>query len=130
LVRRAYIVESYLEEAPFEEFHNDVEMGRATPSMGLIDSICIELLDSMPISSPFLPNLPSPLHAFHESLGDIRGPHPLFDPYCAYLEDVPRKMTWSTFFGHAFDFSMALTLFKRPLTLFAPPLLVLLVTSF
>ena len=52
------LVESYLEEAPFEEFSDDVEMGSATPSMELIDSICTEPLDSTPISSPFLPIIP------------------------------------------------------------------------
>ena len=107
------------------EFHDDVEMGRATHSMGLIGSICTELLDSMPISYPCLPILPSPLRAFHKSLGDIRRPHPLFDSYCTYLEDVPRKITWSTFFARAFDFSIVFDEFKRALTLFAPFLLVL-----
>ena len=91
------LVEPYLEEAPFEEFHDDVRMGRVIPSMGLIGSICAELLDSTPISSLFLPTLPSLLHALHKSLSDIRGSYPLFDPYCAYLEDAPRKITWSTF---------------------------------
>jgi len=59
------------------------------------------------------------LHAFHKSLGDIRGYHPIFDPHCAYLEDVPRKIMWSTFFDHVFDFSMAFGKFKRPLTFLA-----------
>jgi len=31
---------------------------------------------------------------------------------------------WSTFFDHDFDFSMVFDEFKRPLTLFAQPLLV------
>jgi len=64
------------------------------------------------------------LHAFHESLGDIRGYNPSFDPYCAYLEDMPRKIMWSPFFDHTFDFSMAFDEFKRPLTLFASPFIV------
>ena len=36
------------------------------------------------------------------------------------LIDVTRKIMWSTFFDHAFDFSMVFDEFKRPLTLFAP----------
>jgi len=64
------------------------------------------------------------VHAFHESLGDIRGYNPFFDPYCAYLEAVLRKIRWSTFFDHNFDFSMAFDEFKRPLTLFAPSFIV------
>ena len=107
-----------------EEFNDNVKMGSATPSMGLIDSICTELLDSMPIKSPFLPTIPSHVHVFHESLGDIRGSHLLFDPYCAYLEDLPRTVMWNTFFDHAFDFSMSFNKFKRAPTLFAPSLLV------
>jgi len=118
------LVESYLEEAPFEEFSDDVEIGSATPSIGLLDSICVEPLDSMPMSSSFLPITPSHLHTFHESLGDIRGSPPLFDPYCTYREDSPRKVMWTTFFDHAFDFSIAFDEFKRALTLFAIFLLV------
>ena len=64
------------------------------------------------------------MHAFHESLGDIRGYYLSFDPYCAYIENVPRKIIWSTFFDHTFDFSMAFNEFKRPLTLFGASFLV------
>ena len=64
------------------------------------------------------------MHAFCESLGEIRGYYPPFDPYCPYLEDVPRKIMWNPFFDHAFDFSMAFDEFKRPLTLFALSFLV------
>jgi len=88
------------------------------------DLICTEPLDSMPISSPLLPTTPSHIHAFYESLGDGRGSHPSFDPYCAYLEDIPGKIMWSTFFDHTFNFFMAFDEFKRPLTLLAPSLLV------
>jgi len=59
------------------------------------------------------------LCAFLDSLGDIRGYHPSFDPYYAYLEDVPRKNMWSPFFDHTFDFSMAFDEFKRPVSLVA-----------
>ena len=72
-----------------------------------------------PTSSPLPPTIPSHLHAFHESLGNIKGYNPSLDPYCAYLEDLPRKIMWSTLFDHTFDFSIAFDEFKRPLTLFA-----------
>ena len=101
------LVEPCLEEAHFQEFCSDNVMGNAAPSIGLIHSICSESLDLAPILSPLLPTTPSQVHAFYECLGDLRGSHPSFDPYCAYLEDVPGEMMWSTFFGHAFDFSMA-----------------------
>ena len=65
-------------------------------------------------SPALLPTSPTQLHAFHESLGDLIGSHLSFDPYCAYLEDVPSENMWSTFFDHAFDFSMAFDAFKRP----------------
>jgi len=64
------------------------------------------------------------LHAFQESLGAISGVHPSFNPYCAYLADLPRKITWSTFFDYDPDFSMAFDTFKMALTLFAISLLV------
>ena len=46
------------------------------------------------------------------------------DPYCAYLEDMPRKITWSTFFDHTSDFSMTFDEFKRTRTLFVVSFLV------
>jgi len=82
------LVEPHLQEAPFAEFCGDV-MGTDTPSIEHTNPICNEPLDLTPTSSPLLPTTPSHLHAFHESLGDIRGYNPSFDPYCAYLEDVP-----------------------------------------
>jgi len=102
----------------------DIMLDSDTPSIMHIDPICSELFDSTPISSPLPPTTPSYMHTFHESLGDIRGYSPSVDPYCAYLEDVPRKIMWSTFFDHTFDFSMVFGKFKRPLTLFAPSFLV------
>jgi len=47
------LVEPLCEEAPFEEFCGDGVMGSATPNIMHTDSICTELLDSTPISSPF-----------------------------------------------------------------------------
>jgi len=117
-------VESHLEEALFKELCDDSLVVGAAHSIDHIDQICTEPLDSTLISFPLLPSTPAHLHAFHESLDDISGFHPSFDPYCAYLEDVPRKIMWSTFFDHDFDFSMAFDEFKRALTLFALALLV------
>jgi len=118
------LVEPCPKEAPFEELCGDIVMGSATPGIGLIDPICIKPLYLTPTSSPSLPTTPSYVHAFHASLCDIRGYNPSFDPYCAYLEDVPRKIMWIPFFEHAFDISMAFDEFKKPLTLFAPSFLV------
>jgi len=113
------LVEPYCEETPFEEFCDDIVMVSDTPSIGHTDLMCTKPLDLNPTSSPLLPTNPSHLHAFHKSLGDIRGSHPTFDPYCTYMEDVPRQIMWSIFFDHAFDFSMAFGKFKKPLTFLA-----------
>ena len=118
------MVEPYLKEAPFEELCDDSLVIGAAPSIDHISPICTDPLELTPISSPLLSTTPSHLHAFYEFLGDIRGYNPSLDPYCAYLEDVPRKITWNTFFDHDFDFSMTFDEFKRALTLFAPSLLV------
>jgi len=99
-------------------------MGGITLSIGVINPICNESLNLTPISSPLPPTTPSYMHAFHDFLGDIRGYSASFDPYCAYLKGLPRKIMWSTFFDHTFDFSMAFDEFKRPLTLFASSFLV------
>jgi len=97
---------------------------RDTRIIGHTDSICSELLDSTPISSPLPPTTASYVHAFHEFLGDIIGCFSSFGPYCAYLEDVPRKIMWSPFFGHAFEFFLPFHELKRSLTLFASSFLV------
>jgi len=72
------LIKPCLEEAPFEEPCGDIVMGSSTPNTGLIDLICIKPPDSTPISSPLPPTTPSFMHAFHESLGDIRAYHPFF----------------------------------------------------
>jgi len=113
------LVEPHLEEAPLKELCGDLVMGTDTPSIGPTDPIGNEPIDLIPPSSPLPPTIPSHLHALHESLCDIKGYNRSLGPYCAYLEDVLRKITWSTFFDHTFDFSMAFDEFKRPLTLFA-----------
>ena len=86
------LVESHLEEAPFEELCDDSLVVGAVPNIDHIDPICTKPLDSTPTSSPLLPANPSPCHAFHESLGNISGFHSSVDAYCTYLEDVPRKI--------------------------------------
>ena len=107
------MVEPYLEEASFEELCDDSLVVGAAPSIDHINPICSEPLDLTPISSPLLPTTSSHLHAFHESLRDTRGCNPSLDPCRAYPEDVPRKIMWSTFFDHNFDFSIAFDKFKR-----------------
>ena len=118
------MVKPYFEEAPFKDLCDDSLVVCAAPTIEHIETICAEQLDLTPISSPLLPTTPSHLHAFHESLGDLRGYNPSLDPYCAYLEDMPRKIEWTTFFDYYFDFSMAFDKFKITLTLFATSLLV------
>jgi len=86
------LVKPCLEEAPFEELYGDIVLCSTTPSIRLIDPIYNEALDLTPISCPLPPTTPSHLHAYHESLRDIRGYNPFFDVYCACLEDVPRKI--------------------------------------
>jgi len=98
------MVEPHLEDAPFVQFCVDIVMGTHTPSIEYTDPICNEPLDLTLTLFPLLPITPSHLHAYPESLGDIRGYNPSFDPYCAYLEDVPRQIMWTTFFDHTFDF--------------------------
>jgi len=115
-LRELTLIAPCLKEAPFEECCGDIVMGSTTPSIGLIVPICNE-------SSPLLPSTPSHLYAYHESLADITRYNPSFNPYFAYPEDMHRKIMWTTFFGHTFDFSMAFDEFKRPLTLFAPSFL-------
>jgi len=107
------LVAPYLEEAPSVEFCGDIVMRSTTPSIGLINPICSEPLELTPTSSLLPPTTPSPAHAFRESLSDRRGYYPSFDPYCAYLEDMPRKIMSNTLFDHTFDFSMVFGKFKR-----------------
>jgi len=53
------------------------------------------------------------------SLGYFNGCDASINPCCKYLVDKPRKIISSTFFDLSLDFSKALTLLKRVLTLFA-----------
>ena len=113
------MAEPYLEKAPLEELCDDSLVVGAAPSIDHIEAICTEPLDSTPISSPLLSTMPPHLHAFHESLGDIRGCNPSLDPYCAYVEDMPRKIEQTTFFDYYFNFSMAFDKYKRAPIFFA-----------
>jgi len=115
---------SSVEEAPFEELCDDSLVVHVAHNIEHIDPICTEPLDLTPISSLLLPTTFSHLHAFHESPGDIRGYNPSLDPSCAYLEDMPRKIEWTTSFDYYFNFSMAFGKYKTALTLFAQFLLV------
>jgi len=53
------------------------------------------------------------------SLDCFSGFNASFDPYYIYLEDLPRKITWTTLFNHSYDFSMAIDKVKRIPILFA-----------
>jgi len=101
------------------ELCGDMVMGSAAFSIGLINSICTQLLNLTPTSFPLFPTTSSYVHAYHDPLGHITAYNHSFDPYYEYLQDMPRKIIWSLFIDHAFDFSMAFDEFKRPLTLFA-----------
>jgi len=74
------------------ELCDDIVVGSDTPSIEHIDPICSKPFHSTPIPSPLPLTTPFYMHAFHESLGDPRVYNPSFDPYCANLEDVPRKI--------------------------------------
>jgi len=88
----------------------------------------------IPHVSP-LPSLPSPSLKCHSliaidyhdvlkgrvsncirSLGTFKGYNPPFDPFHDYLVDRPRKIIWTTFFGHSLDFSRAYDTIMRALT--------------
>jgi len=52
------------------------------------------------------------------SLGYFRGYDPSIGPYCVCLEDFPRKITWTTFFNHFYNFFMGFDKVKRILNPF------------
>jgi len=58
------------------------------------------------------------------SLGYLRGYDPSIDPYCVSLEDLPRKITWTTFFNPSYDFSMIFDKVKRMLNVFGTILVI------
>jgi len=89
----------------------------------------------MPHVSP-LPSLPSPSLKCHSlialdyhdvlkgkvtdcirSLGTFEGYDPPFDPFHDYQVDMPRKIIWTTFFDHSFDFSKTYDTIMRALTI-------------
>ena len=85
------LTEPYLAKVLFDESCGDDVMVTA-PSTGYVNSIPTKPLPLTPVSSALLPSTHSHLHASHESLGDIRGSHPSFDPYCAHPKDMTRKI--------------------------------------
>jgi len=50
------------------------------------------------------------------SLGTFQGYDPPFDPFHDYLVDMPRKIIWTAFFDHSFDFSEAYDTIMRALS--------------
>ena len=47
------------------------------------------------------------------SLGCFSGFNASLDPYYIYLENLPRKVMWTTFFNHSYDFSVGIYKVKR-----------------
>jgi len=111
-------------ESSFEELYSDDVRAGAAPSIEYISPVCTESLNLVSISFPFLPTSPSHLHAFREFVGNIRGYNTSFTPYCAYLEEMPRKIDYTTFFDYSLYFSMAFDKCKRAFTFFAMILIV------
>ena len=52
------------------------------------------------------------------SLGYFSGYNASIDPYRVSLEDFLRKIAWTTFFNHSYDFSMRFDKVKRMLNVF------------
>ena len=52
------------------------------------------------------------------SLGNFKGSYPSIDPYCVYLENLPRIVMWTTLFTPSYDFSKAIDKVKRILVVF------------
>ena len=61
------------------------------------------------------------------SLGYFSGFNASLDSYYMCLEDLPRKIMWSTFFNPSYDFAKAIAKFKRILILFCA---ILVITSY
>jgi len=53
------------------------------------------------------------------SLGYFEGKDLSTDPYCVCLEDLPRKVIWTTFFNHSCNFSKTFSKVKRILIIFS-----------
>ena len=66
------MIEPFFEEAPFEELCGEGMVVNAGPSFEHTDLTCIESLELTPISSPCFSMTPYHLHAYYESLCDIR----------------------------------------------------------
>jgi len=61
------------------------------------------------------------------SLGYFKGCDPSIDPYCVCLRDLPKKITWTTFFNPSYDFSKVIDKVKRMLNVFGT---ILVITSY
>ena len=66
ITKQVTLLNPYLEEAPFEELCGADVLVSAVSSIGLIGSICTELLELAPILSPLLPTSFPHFHAFHD----------------------------------------------------------------
>jgi len=47
------------------------------------------------------------------SLGYFRRYDPSIDPYCVCLRNLPKKVMWTIFFNHSYDFSKVIDKVKR-----------------
>jgi len=54
----------------------------------------------------------------YASLGYFRGYNPSIDPYYVCLDDLPRKIMWTTFFNPSYNFSKPIDKVKRILVVF------------
>jgi len=76
----------------------------APSSLESMNLILVEALDLVPTSSPLLCPIPSYVHVLDVSLGDIRGYDLSINLHRTYLEGMPMKFMWITFFDHLFNF--------------------------
>jgi len=58
------------------------------------------------------------------SLDYFKGYDPLIDPYCVCLEDLFRKVIWTTFFNPSYDFFMGSNKVKRIFVVFGVILII------
>jgi len=63
----------------------------------------------------------------HASFGYFKAYDPSIDPYYVCLEDLARKIIWSTFFNPFYDFSIKFDKVKRTLVAFG---VIFLITSY
>ena len=61
------------------------------------------------------------------SVGYLRRYYPCIDPYYVRLEDLPKKVMWTTFCNPFYDFCMAIDMVKRVLIVFG---VILVISSY